>query len=74
VYFSVKRIGATEMKTDQKIEHLESTVFILTKRLDTVESCGNDNDKTIGEIKIDLAWIKEGIKEIKILLGDRRES
>jgi hypothetical protein len=71
-YLAIKKIGAAEMKTDQKIANLETTVTALSTRLTIAEGCGTDNDKAIGEIKIDLEWIKEGIREIKKLLGDKR--
>lgn len=71
-YYSVKKIGAAEMKVNSKIVELEKTVTVLTGRLDTVEKCGTNNDFDIGIIKTDLEWIKKGIEEIKGLLGNRR--
>jgi peptidoglycan hydrolase CwlO-like protein len=70
-FYAIKKIGAAEMKTTKEIERLEADVSDLKNRINTVESCGNDNDKAIGEIKIDLEWIKEGIREIKKLLGEK---
>ena len=71
-YYAVKKTGETEMKTNAKIGDLEKSFFVLTGRLDSVESCGAKNDYDIGVIKTDLEWIKKGIEEIKGLLGNRR--
>jgi len=71
-YYSIKKIGAAEMKTNGKIDQLEMSVTVLKARIDTVETCGTKNDYDIGIIKTDLEWIKKGIEEIKGLLGNRR--
>lgn len=68
LYNSIKKTGATEMKSNTKIEQLEKEVSDLKSRLAASESCNTKNDKTIGEMQKDIEWIKEGIKEIKELL------
>ena len=71
-YYSVKKTGAAEMKTNNKIEQLDGAVSVLKARIDTVELCGSKNDHDIGIIKTDLEWIKKGIEEIKGMLGNKR--
>ena len=61
------------MKTEKDIDTLNSEVADLKTRLAVAESCNTKNDKTIGEMKIDIDWIKAGIKEIKELLQKRNE-
>lgn len=72
LYYTIKKTGAMEMKTNVKIEELEKSVEVLTTRLATVEACGGTNNYDIGIIKTDLEWIKKGVEEIKGLLGNRR--
>ena len=73
LYNSIKKTGATEMKSNDKIGQLEKEVTDLKTRLAASESCNARNDKTIGEMQKDIEWIKEGIKEIKELLQKRNE-
>ncbi len=60
------------MKSDQKISTLETAVSNLSNRLNTAESCGINNSRSISEIKVDLDWIKKGISEIKLLIEEKK--
>ena len=68
IYTTIKKTGAAKMKTDKDIETLNSEVSDLKTRLAVSDSCNTNNDKTIGEMKVDIAWIKSGISEIKDLI------
>ena len=68
IYTTIKKTGAAKMKTDKDIETLNSEVSDLKTRLAVAESCNTKNDKTIGEMKVDIEWIKAGISEIKELI------
>ena len=71
IYTTIKKTGAAKMKTDNEISALTTEVADLKTRIAVAESCNTKNDKTIGEMKIDIDWIKAGIKEIKELLQKR---
>lgn len=73
IYSTIKKTGAAKMKTDQEIKSLTEDVTDLKIRLASAESCNTKNDKTIGEMKVDIEWIKAGITEIKGLLQKRDE-
>ena len=73
LYNSIKKAGANKMKSEKEYEALSSDVTELKTRLAVAEACNTKNDKTIGEMKIDIDWIKAGIKEIKELLQKRNE-
>lgn len=68
VYTTIKKTGAARMKTDKEIEALNGEVADLKTRLAVAESCNTKNDKAIGEMKVDIEWIKNGIDEIKQLI------
>ena len=68
IYTTIKITGAAKMKTDKDIETLNNEVADLKTRLAVSESCNTKNDKTIGEMKVDIEWIKAGISEIKELI------
>ena len=61
------------MKTDKEIESLNREVSDMITRLAVAESCNTKNDKTIGEMKVDIDWIKAGITEIKGLLQKEKQ-
>lgn len=68
LYNSIKKAGATKMKSEQEIKNLEAEVGDLRTRVAVAESCNTKNDKAIGEMQKDIEWIKEGIKDIKSML------
>lgn len=71
LYTSIQKAGANKMKSEKEHEALSGEVADLKTRLAVAESCNTKNDKTIGEMKVDIDWIKDGIKEIKELLQGR---
>lgn len=68
IYTTIKKTGAAKMKTDKEIESLTEEVADLKTRLAVAESCNTKNDKTIGEMKVDIDWIKSALTEIKELI------
>ena len=68
LYAIIKNNGAKDMETKKEIDALKEHVSDLEKKIAIAENCTTKNDKAIGEMKIDIEWIKKGVDDIKKLI------